>query len=82
MTSIENRTRELMLDGMATVELLEEIQQEAGPAQEAIVRALRHVVEHPPRSAMHEFGLNFACFILTDRARLRAVREFSQGALE
>jgi hypothetical protein len=80
-TRIEHRTRELMLDGMATVELLEEIQQENGPAQQAMTRALHHVLEHPPRSPMHEFGLNFATFILTDRARLRAAREYSQGAL-
>lgn len=80
-TQIDNRVRSLMLDGMATVELLEEIQQEDGPAQEAMVRALRHVLENPPRTTMHEFGLNFACFILTDRARLRATREASHGAL-
>lgn len=80
-TQIDNRVRSLMLDGIATVELLEEIQQEGGPAQEAMVRALRHVVGNPPLSPMHEFGLNFVCFVLTDRARLRATREYSQGAL-
>lgn len=77
---IDQRVTDLMLDGPPTVELLEEIQNENGPAQQAMVRALRHVLENPPRSPMHEFGLNFATFILADRARIRATRELSQGA--
>lgn len=80
-THIENRTRELMLDEVATVDLLEEIQAENGPMQQAMMRALRHVLENPPRSIMHEFGLNYVTHILIDRARLRAARELSQGAI-
>lgn len=74
------RVQQMMLDGPTTVDLLEEIQQENGPSQQAMVRALRHVIGNPPHSSMHEFGLNFATFILADRARSRAAKELSQGA--
>jgi hypothetical protein len=77
------RTEQMLHDGRQTVELLEAIQEENGPAQQSFVRAIKGIFyDHPPRSPMHEFSLNLATFILMERAKQHAADEWRrhQGA--
>jgi len=74
---IERRVETLMLDPLANVELLEDIQAEGGAAHDSMTSALRLIAFRPAGSASYEAGMSAALALLHHAARRRAWREFN-----
>lgn len=74
---IELRVQELMLDGHATVEMIETIQQQGGMAHRALCAALRRLLDADTPIAMAD-AIDAAIAELIPFAYQRAWREFNR----